>query len=142
MTTLQGTGASIEVTEQSAGFWGNVMALAASADHGPLTPTTMTNLHSPDPSGAESHHGSHFNGSAIGAKEAANALIRSGDALVLRVKHHVGPGGLRMTEQIDKTSGEPVGATDLTWAYSTALGAMRARSYAIAKLLAHDVSSA
>ena len=153
--------ASIEVTELSAGFWGTVMALASYSDrHEPPTPmTTKTDIRHPrDPAAAaeeeeESHHhhpriqkGHHrflINGTySIGAQEAASALIRSGDALILRVKHHVGPGGLRMTEQIDKTSGEPVGATDLTWAYSTALGAMRARSYAIAKLSDARASSA
>lgn len=62
--------------------------------------------------------------------EAKSALVCAGDALLLRVRHHIGDG-MRMSEQIDKQSGEPVGAVDLTWAYATAIGAIRARNVAL-----------
>ena len=45
----------------------------------------------------------------------------------LRRRYHVAPQDVHMTEQINKDSGAPQGARDLTWSYGTVLGAMSSR---------------
>lgn len=68
-----------------------------------------------------------------------DALIKAGDSLLIRAKHHAGPG-LHMSEQIyrgnDKmpplTVGQMVGVEDLTWSYASVLDALHARSEAMA----------
>lgn len=43
------------------------------------------------------------------------------------IRYHVAPQDVHMTEQINKDSGAPQGARDLTWSYGTVLGAMSSR---------------
>lgn len=56
-----------------------------------------------------------------------NAMALSGDAILLRIRHHVEAQAFHCTEQINKDMGAPQGAQDLTWSYGTVLAAMLAR---------------
>ncbi len=74
---------------------------------------------------------------------AMRVLLAAGDSILLRIKYgcclrqrtrtspciryHVAPQDVHMTEQINKDSGAPQGARDLTWSYGTVLGAMSSR---------------
>lgn len=66
-----------------------------------------------------------LSGAALGA-----ALVRAGDGVLLRVKSHL-PPSLHMNEQLDRHTGAPIGAKDLTWNYANTLLALQARSEAV-----------
>ena len=57
----------------------------------------------------------------------AAAMAGAGDGVLQRLRHHVSSSGFHLTEQIDRNSGESIGAHDLTWSYATTLKAMHAR---------------
>lgn len=61
-----------------------------------------------------------FNGSAVG-------FVAAGDAVLLRLRHHVKSTGFHLYEQIDKVSGKQYNAKDLTWSYAEVLGALQER---------------
>jgi glucoamylase len=56
----------------------------------------------------------------------SSCITRTVRALILS-RYHVAPQDVHMTEQINKDSGSPQGARDLTWSYGTVLGAMGSR---------------
>jgi len=56
-----------------------------------------------------------------------DALMGSGDGVMLRVKNHVQATGLHMAEQIGRDDGQMTSAKDLTWNYAEVLKAMHAR---------------
>jgi len=51
--------------------------------------------------------------------------------MLTRVHYHVSPCSCRMTEQICETTGNEIGATDLSWAYGTLLYAWYERGLLI-----------
>jgi len=57
----------------------------------------------------------------------AKAMAGAGDGVLMRLRAHVKDGGFHLTEQIDRNSGVPMGAKDLTWSYATMLKAVHAR---------------
>jgi hypothetical protein len=54
---------------------------------------------------------------------AARATASSGDGQLTRVKYHTQNCDMHLSEQICETSGETIGAFDLTWSYGTMLSA-------------------
>ena len=58
----------------------------------------------------------------------AKAFAGAGDGVLTRVRSHVANTGFHLTEQIDKQSGAPMAAHDLTWSYAATLKAIHARS--------------
>jgi glucoamylase len=63
------------------------------------------------------------------ADAAANALIATGDAMVLAVVYH--SDNLEISEQFDGTTGYERSVNNLTWSYASYLSAMRARATAV-----------
>ena len=66
-------------------------------------------------------------GETFDASETAAAMAGAADGVLTRVASHVKSGGFHLTEQIDRNSGTPMAAKDLTWSYATTLKAMHAR---------------
>jgi len=70
-----------------------------------------------------------------GGVKCARRLLKAGDGVMARAKHHALPG-LHMSEQIEGHSGHPfppgaaVSAPDLTWSYGSVLDALAARKKA------------
>ena len=62
-----------------------------------------------------------------------DALLRSGDEYLARVRYHAAMGG-ELTEQFDRYTGFERGATDLSWSYASLFKAVQARSQLIAVL--------
>lgn len=58
----------------------------------------------------------------------AQAMVGAGDGVLLRLRSHVADGGFHLTEQLDRNTGTPMAASDLTWSYATTLKAMHARA--------------
>jgi glucoamylase len=58
----------------------------------------------------------------------AAALAGAADGVLTRLAHHVKAGGFHLTEQIDRNTGTPMAAKDLTWSYATTLKAVHARA--------------
>jgi len=58
-------------------------------------------------------------------------LVAGGDAVLLRIRHHVG-NDLRLHEQIDRHTGLQYNAKDLTWSYAEVLEALQSRRIAVA----------
>ncbi len=56
------------------------------------------------------------------------ALLATGDDLLLRVRTHVVPIGLHLYEQINRDNGGIQGAYDLTWSYGTMISALKVRA--------------
>jgi len=61
------------------------------------------------------------------ANTTAQAMADAGDGVLQRLRHHVAAGGFHLPEQIDRNSGTPMAAKDLTWSYATMLKAVHAR---------------
>lgn len=61
------------------------------------------------------------------AASTAQALAGAGDGVLMRLRHHVESGGFHLPEQIDRNSGTPMAAKDLTWSYACMLKAIHAR---------------
>lgn len=59
-----------------------------------------------------------------------------GDAILLRIRHHILPLGLHCPEELNKNSGASQGAVDLTWSYGTVFGAMDGRAAAMSAIQA------
>lgn len=59
----------------------------------------------------------------------------TGDAVLDRIRYHTQSSGFHLSEQLDKTSGEELSATDLTWSYATVLKAMWHRNNATSTTL-------
>ena len=57
----------------------------------------------------------------------SSALAGAGDGVLTRLHSHVKDGGFHLNEQIDRNSGSPMAAKDLTWSYATTLKAVHAR---------------
>jgi glucoamylase len=77
------------------------------------------------------------NGVGLSAQELAAAMAGAGDGVMTRLRNHVknAPDGpFHLAEQIDRETGIPMSAKDLTWSYATVLKAVHARSL-YAKLL-------
>jgi len=62
------------------------------------------------------------------ATATAQALAGAGDGVLVRIRSHVKDGGFHLTEQLDRNSGSPMAAKDLTWSYATMLKAVHART--------------
>jgi len=58
-------------------------------------------------------------------------FIAAGDAVLLRIAHHVRLDGGHLYEQIDKNSGRQYNARDLTWSYAEVLVALVERGEAL-----------
>merc|ERR1711924_435093 len=58
----------------------------------------------------------------------AQAMVGAGDGVMLRIRHHVKDAGFHLSEQLDKNTGAPMSAKDLTWSYATVLKAMPAQA--------------
>eukprot|EP00475_Leptophrys_vorax_P045008 TRINITY_DN922_c0_g1_i1.p1 TRINITY_DN922_c0_g1~~TRINITY_DN922_c0_g1_i1.p1 ORF type:complete len:621 (-),score=167.52 TRINITY_DN922_c0_g1_i1:85-1947(-) len=104
----------INITDVNGGFWKNVVELSGVSVNG-LEQGAVLSL----------------NQSPALFLQTLQALTMSGDSILLRVRHHVKDQDFHMTEQINKDSGAPQGAQDLTWSYGTVIGAMTARKNAI-----------
>lgn len=63
-----------------------------------------------------------------GNSAAADAFLRAGDSVLLRVRHHVEADGFHLDEQLDRTTGAQKSAKDLTWSYAETLSAVDSRS--------------
>jgi glucoamylase len=61
------------------------------------------------------------------AKVLAQAMAGAGDGVLTRIRHHVQQRGFHLDEQLDRNTGTPMSAKDLTWSYATVLKAMHAR---------------
>jgi len=72
-------------------------------------------------------------GPGLAGQDLGDALLRAGDGVLLRIKHHADDEELHMAEQLDRESGEPKSAQDLTWNYANILLAMRARDIYIGR---------
>jgi len=57
----------------------------------------------------------------------AQAMMGAGDGVLLRIRKHVLGAGLHLAEQLDRATGQPMSAADLTWSYATVLKALHAR---------------
>jgi glucoamylase len=68
-------------------------------------------------------------GPATAAGAAADALVATGDAMMLAVVHH--SDHLELSEQFDGTTGYERSVHNLTWSYAAYLSAMRARATAV-----------
>lgn len=66
------------------------------------------------------------------AATTAQAMAGAGDGVMERLHHHVQAGGFHLNEQIDRNSGTPMAAKDLTWSYATMLKAVHARKQYVA----------
>lgn len=74
--------------------------------------------------------------SLVGAKEGASmlelaqAMAGAGDGVMTRLAKHVkgSTGNVHCSEQLDRNTGVPLSAKDLTWSYANVLSAMHARS--------------
>jgi len=64
----------------------------------------------------------------VTARGGAALFLRAGDSVLLRLRNHVEADGFHLSEQIDRTTGEQVSASDLTWSYAEVFNAMTARS--------------
>lgn len=66
----------------------------------------------------------------------AQAMIGAGDGILHRVRKHIDDAGtaLHMNEQLDRNTGKPTSAKDLTWNYANVLSAMADRTKAAAVL--------
>lgn len=58
---------------------------------------------------------------------AAKAMAGAGDGVLTRLHSHVKAGGLHLNEQLDRNTGSPMAAKDLTWSYACMLKAVHAR---------------
>jgi glucoamylase len=63
-----------------------------------------------------------------GAAELAEALAGAGDGVMVRIRTHVAGAGFHLAEQLDRGTGNPMSAADLTWSYATVLKAVHARA--------------
>ena len=65
--------------------------------------------------------------------------MNAGDEMLKCVKNHSEPyedgTPLHLSEQIDRSHGNPVSAADLTWSYATLLTAMQAREKTMALMI-------
>jgi len=62
-------------------------------------------------------------------------MAGAGDGVLTRLHSHVKDGGFHLTEQIDRNSGSPMAAHDLTWSYATTLKAIHAREAYLANVV-------
>lgn len=60
--------------------------------------------------------------------KASDMFLRAGDSVLLRLYNHVQPEGFHLYEQIDRSTGAQLSATDLTWSYAEVLNAMTSRA--------------
>jgi len=67
-------------------------------------------------------------GESFDAGEMAAAMAGAGDGVMLRIRKHVEGEGFHLAEQLEKNTGKPMSAKDLTWSYATVLKAMHSRS--------------
>ena len=56
------------------------------------------------------------------------AMAAAGDGVLTRINHHVESNNFHLNEQLDKNTGSPMAAGDLTWSYGATLKAIKARS--------------
>lgn len=68
------------------------------------------------------------NAIALDGHVLATAMAGAGDGVLTRLRSHVSNTQFHLTEQIDRNSGTPMAAHDLTWSYATTLKAIHARS--------------
>ena len=68
------------------------------------------------------------------ATATAKAMAGAADGVLVRLRTHVKAGGFHLNEQIDRNSGNPMAAKDLTWSYATMLKAVHARKQYYASL--------
>lgn len=61
----------------------------------------------------------------------AEAMVGAGDGVLMRVRSHVSSEGFHLAEQLDRATGKPTSANDLTWSYAATLKAMDARKKAL-----------
>jgi len=66
-------------------------------------------------------------GNDYDSKTTAQAMAGAGDGVLTRLRTHVKDGGFHLNEQIDRNSGHPMAAKDLTWSYATVLKAVHSR---------------
>ena len=59
------------------------------------------------------------------------ALVRKGDAFVARVRALTPEDG-SLSEQVDRATGAPISARDLTWSYAAFVSTARLRACALA----------
>ena len=64
---------------------------------------------------------------AVDAGIVASAMAASADGVLLRIRHHVAPGGFHLNEQLNRDTGAPMAAGDLTWSYAATLKAIKAQ---------------
>eukprot|EP00931_Biecheleriopsis_adriatica_P074818 TRINITY_DN48808_c0_g1_i1.p1 TRINITY_DN48808_c0_g1~~TRINITY_DN48808_c0_g1_i1.p1 ORF type:complete len:494 (+),score=54.87 TRINITY_DN48808_c0_g1_i1:69-1484(+) len=68
----------------------------------------------------------------LGRQVTSENLLGAGDAMLLLMKKYLS-NGMHMNEQIDRRTGKPTSATDLTWNYANVLKAMLARQKAVSR---------
>jgi len=69
--------------------------------------------------------------SLLGQEVTPDNLLAGGDEILHRMKSFL-RNGMHMNEQLDRNSGRPLSAKDLTWNYANVLRAMLARGAAVA----------
>ena len=57
----------------------------------------------------------------------ADAMAGSADGVLIRIRHHVKSNGFHLNEQLNRGTGVPMSASDLTWSYAATLKAIHAR---------------
>eukprot|EP00656_Telonema_subtile_P018675 TRINITY_DN20112_c0_g1_i1.p1 TRINITY_DN20112_c0_g1~~TRINITY_DN20112_c0_g1_i1.p1 ORF type:complete len:517 (-),score=107.31 TRINITY_DN20112_c0_g1_i1:122-1672(-) len=68
--------------------------------------------------------------------EVARAMAGAGDGVMMRLATHVKgeTGNVHLNEQLDRNTGVPLSAKDLTWSYANVLSALHARSQFVTRL--------
>jgi glucoamylase len=61
-------------------------------------------------------------------QQLAAVFAAQGDGVLLRLRTHVVQAGFHLNEQLDRNTGAPLGANDLTWSYAEVLNAMQWRA--------------
>ena len=65
--------------------------------------------------------------SVADAGTVADAMAGSADGVLIRIRHHVKSNGFHLNEQLNRGTGVPMAAGDLTWSYAATLKAIHAR---------------
>jgi glucoamylase len=112
------TSGKVQINSANQKFWSNVKTLSDYADI--LDDSVSFNV------------GSVFTkqDNPVVFSKIMKALIATGDGILLRIRYHIQDHDFHMTEQINKDSGDPQGAENLTWSYGTVIGAMDYRKKA------------
>lgn len=118
--------------EQALGFAAPVLAAQSGADAQDGFALAEMELQLAELRGLVAQRATLQLGTSTGAALArmTKMLTLSGDAILLRLRHHVQPLGFHLPEELNKDSGASQGAHDLTWSYGTMLDALHSRSVA------------